>query len=133
MCLKLIMTQMKLSCNFVDKYITGSLPENNTRNHRDIRLMQNLQKHVHSDYCRRNKSCWFGFPKPPTPHTVISCPPPDEQQSKEKIKNAKLILQKVQEHLMSRHIDTEDISLEDVLQSLHLDINTYIEALKVSQ
>ena len=40
---------------------------------------------------------------------------------------------KAKKKLMSRDIDTEDISLEDVLQSLHLDINTYIEALKVSQ
>ena len=119
-------------CNFVDKYITATIPENNTRNHRDIRLMENLQKHVHSDYCRRNRSCCFGFPKPPTPQTVISHPP-QEEDTKEKIKSAKSILHRVQEYLMCTDIDIENTSIEQVLQSLKLNIDTYLQLLKVSQ
>ena len=34
--------------------------------------MENLQEHTHLDDCCRKKKCHFGFPKPPTEHTVIS-------------------------------------------------------------
>ena len=118
-------------CNFVDKYITAMIPENNT-NHRDIRLMQNLQKHVYLDYCQRNRSCHFGFPKPPAPQTVISCPP-QQEDTKEMIKSAKSILHRVQEYLMCTDIDIENTSIEQVLQSLELNIDTYLQSLKVSQ
>ena len=49
---------------FIDKYITAVIPPIAPENEHHIKLMENLQKHTHSDYCRRNKSCCFGFPKP---------------------------------------------------------------------
>ena len=50
---------------FIDKYITAVIPPIAPENEHHIKLMENLQKHTHSDYCHRNKSCHFGFPKPP--------------------------------------------------------------------
>ena len=57
--------------------------------------MANLQKHTHSDYCCRNKSCCFGFPKPPATKTLISRPPVDDND--EIMENAKSVLQTVQD------------------------------------
>ena len=59
-------------CAFIDKYITAVIPPVAPENEHDIKLMDNLQKHTHSDYYCRNKSCHFGFPKPPATKTVIS-------------------------------------------------------------
>ena len=51
--------------------------------------MKSLQKHTHSDYCCRNKSCHFGFPKPPASRTVISCQLSEENKADDIIKYAK--------------------------------------------
>ena len=80
-------------CQFVDKYITGTLPNNTHRNKHDISLMRNLQKHAHSDNCHCNKSCHFGSPKPPSTQTLISRPPTDDKKN-EIISSAKNILHK---------------------------------------
>ena len=63
---------------FIDKYITAVIPPIAPENEHHIKLMENLQKHTHSDYCHRNKSSCFGFPKPPTTKTLISRPPTDD-------------------------------------------------------
>ena len=57
---------------FVDKCITAVIPPVTPKNEHDIKLMDNLQKHTHSDYCPRNKSCHFGFPKLPATKTLLS-------------------------------------------------------------
>ena len=57
---------------FIDKYITAVIPPVVPENGHQINLMVHLQKHTHCDYCHRNKSCHFGFPKPPATKTLIS-------------------------------------------------------------
>ena len=91
--------------------------------------MENLQKHTHSDYCCRNKSCHFGFPKPPTTKTLISRPPIDDND--EIIKNAKSVLQTVQNTLTTVYV--HNISTQDFLQNINVDMVTYIDALKISK
>ena len=59
-------------CAFIDKYITTVISPVAPEIEHDIKLMDNLQKHTHSDYCCRNKSGCFGFPKPPVTKTLIS-------------------------------------------------------------
>ena len=59
-------------CAFIDKYITAVIPPVTSENEHHINLMNNLQKHTHSEYCCKNKSCRFGFPKPPATKTIIS-------------------------------------------------------------
>ena len=100
-------------------------PEN--ENH--IKLMENLQKHTHSDYCHRNKSCPFGFPKTPTTKTLISRPPIDDND--EIIENAKSVLQTVQNTLTTA--DIHHISTQNFLQDINLDVETYMDALKISK
>ena len=91
------------------------------------KLMENLQKHTHSDYCHRNKSYHFGFPKPLTTQTLISRPPIDDND--EIIENTKSVLQTVQNTLTT--VDVHNISTQHFLQDINLDIETYINALKI--
>ena len=116
-------------CTFIDKYITAVIPPIAHENEHHIKLMENLQKHTHSDYCRRNKSCHFGFPKPPSTKTLISRPPIDDQD--EIIQNAKSVLQTVQNTLTTA--DIHNISTQHLLQDINVDIMTYIDALNISK
>ena len=75
----------------------------------------------------------FWFPKPPAANTIISREPTEEQKAHDIIKYAKDTLQKVQNFLSSTHILHEDLSLTDLLQNLEIDLNTYMEALQISQ
>ena len=65
-------------CAFIDKHITAVIAPVAPENEHHIKLMDNIQKHTPSDYCCRNKSCCFGFPKPPGTKTLISQPPIDD-------------------------------------------------------
>ena len=91
--------------------------------------MENLQKPTHSDYCCRNKSCHFGFPKTSVTKTLISRPPIDDNG--EIIEDAKLVLQTVQNTLTTA--DIHNISTQHFLQDINLDVETYMDALKISQ
>ena len=91
--------------------------------------MENLQKHTYSDYCHRNKSCCFGFPKSPATKTLISRPPIDDND--EIIENAKSVLQTVQKMLTTA--DIHNISTQHFLQEINLDVETYMDALKISK
>ena len=90
--------------------------------------MENLQKHTHSNYCCRSKSCHFGFPKPPTTKTLISRPPIEDND--EIIENAKLVLQTVQNTLTTA--DIHNIYTQHFLQDNNLDVETHMDALKIS-
>ena len=48
-------------CAFIDKYITAVIPPVTSENEHHIKLMNNLQKHTHSEYCHKNKSCILVF------------------------------------------------------------------------
>ena len=52
-------------CAFIDKYITAVIPSVAPENEHDIKLMDNLQKHTHSDYCHRNQFLLFQFSETP--------------------------------------------------------------------
>jgi len=82
-------------CNFIDKYCTGNIPEipkdctcelPEDVSFEDItNLAKKLQSHSHSSYCRKhkNKLCRFGFPKLPSPRTLV-CRPIDKKHSMKK-------------------------------------------------
>ena len=112
-----------------DGYITAVKPPIAPENEHHITLMENLQKHTHSDYCHGNKSRCSGFPKPPTTKTLISRPPIDDNN--EIIENAKLVLQTVQNTLTT--VDIHNISTQHFLQDINLDVVSYVDALKISK
>ena len=114
-------------CTFIVKYITAVIPPIAPENEHHIKLMENLQKNIYSDYCCRNKSCCFGFPKPPATKTLISRPSSDDND--EIIENAKSVLQTVQNTLTT--VDIHNISTQHFLQDINLDIETNIDSLKI--
>ena len=115
-------------CAFIDKYITAVISPIAPENEHHIKLMENLQKHTHSDYFCRNKSCCFGFPKPPAIKTLISRLPIDDDEITE---NANSVLQTVQNTLTTA--DVHNISPQHFLQDIILDVETYIDVLKISK
>ena len=120
-------------CRFTDKYITAIIPKGICERENDVNMMKSLQTHTHSDYCCRNKSCHFGFPKPPASKIVISWEPAEEDKAHDIIKYAKDILQKVQNFLSSTQIPNEDLMLADLLKNVEIDLDTYMQALQISQ
>ena len=117
-------------CNFVDKYITAVLPTDFPETQHDRNLIQSLQKHRHSDHCQRKKTCRFGFPKPPSVHTVISRKPEGEE-TEEVTDNAKKIFQAVQYELALLD-DTTGVSIEDLFNRLNINTEAYVDALQIS-
>ena len=110
---------------FITKYITAVIPPIAPEIENHIKLMENLQKHIHSDYFHRNKSCCFGFPIPPATKTLIPRPPIDDKD--EIIENAKSMLQTVQNTLTA---DIHNISTQHLLQDINLDQYGCIEDFK---
>ena len=51
-------------CDFIDQNVSCKLPNENDKLKDLVSL---LQQHKHYSYCKRNKTCRFSFPKPPSP------------------------------------------------------------------
>ena len=120
-------------CAFIYKHITATLPTKTHENEHNIKLMENFQKHTHSDYCCRNRSCHFGFPKPPATQMLISCPPPQSEDDNKTFNNATTILKQVQHILSTSDLSSQSMSIPALLEKINVNINTYMAALKVSQ
>ena len=91
--------------------------------------MDSVEKHTHSEYCCKNKSCHFSFPKPPATKMLISCPPLDDND--QIIKNAKSLRQTVQNTLTTANVQNK--STQEFLQDINLDVETYMDVLQISQ
>ena len=117
-------------CAFIDKYISGSLPDNDHASNDDRKLMLSLQKHSHSDYCRRNKKCRFGFPKPPSLKTLISRKPAGDD-CEAVVEGAKDILKTVQDELQKDDVEQVN-NLTQLLTKLGVSPDLYEQSLKVS-
>ena len=61
---------------------------------------------------------------------IICHKPVDEAKSM--LKDAKDVLEAVQHALRDTDIENPDITLDDILNNIGLDVNTYMDALKVS-
>ena len=113
-------------CKYIDEHISGVVPNDDEELKE---LILRLETHSHSAYCRRNSSCRFGFPKAPSPETLIARPPEDELNREEIIKHSREILGKVHDALDS----DRELSLEDVLKKANVTTEKYTESLKVSK
>ena len=59
-------------CQFIEMYVTNIVQENTHENEQTIQLVKSLESHSHSEFCRHNGSCKFGFLKAPSVETQIS-------------------------------------------------------------
>ncbi len=108
-------------CDFVDQYISASIPEQDSKL-KDLVLQ--LQQHKHSSYCRTNKKCRFNYPQPPSNYTLIA------EESDGDMSKYSEILCKLRKALVEE--DCDDLSLDDLLDKVGVSYDEYEEALKVT-
>ena len=109
-------------CNFIDKYISCAIPENDCKLKELVLL---LQQHKHSSYCKRGKTCRFHFPQPPSSKTLIAYPYIDGQNDDfNMISNA---LSKVRKELVDGN---NDVSLEELLNNVNVHMTHYEKAIQ---
>ena len=113
---------------FIDKYQTCANPSDDT----DLYELVKLQSHVHSSSCMRKGSCRFGIPKLPSPMTLISSEPDDENQRLELLQTAKEIFIRVNDMLVDIG-QLENITLQQLLQACNIPIDDYVTALSTSK
>lgn len=113
----------------MDNHISCSLPdEDEDQDMHDI--VTALQTHKHSQTCKKkNTSCRFFFPRPLGPKTVIARPP-DSDTDPVKLAAMENILQAVYGAMMNHNL-AESLTLESLLQSAGINVESYIEALQM--
>ena len=113
---------------FIDKYQTCAIPDNDP----ELYDLVQLQSHVHSSRCMRKGSCRFHIPKLPSPTTLISTEPQDEQDKAVKIKRAYDIFKQIKDKIMEIH-SFEKVTLQQLLQFSNVSQKDYMEALHTSK
>ena len=113
---------------FIDKYQTCAIPDNDPELHDLVQL----QSHVHSSSCMRKGSCRFHIPKLPSPETLISTEPQDEQDKAVKVKRANDIFKQINDKIMEIH-SFENVTLQQLLQFSNVSLKDYMEALHTSK
>ncbi|KAI8509442.1 hypothetical protein Bbelb_132900 [Branchiostoma belcheri] len=118
--------------NFINKHQTCAIPGEEEE---DLRhLVLSLQKHVHSQTCRRNGSCRFSFPHQPSCETLIARPSDqaDPLVVKRDLKVKEEVFRKVRTVMEDKNTP-EDISLEQLLQKAKVGPDVYQQALKLTK
>ena len=117
---------------FIDKYITAMKPADIPHNQHIRQQQETKQQHrFHSDYCRRNHVCRFGFPKAPAPCTIIArAPAEDDADATEKMKNATTVTASVLDILKTFE---HEPSLTEVLEKAGISTEIYTAALKIAR
>ena len=110
-------------CDFIDQYVSCKLPKEDGKL-RELVLL--LQQHKHSSYCKRNKSCRFNFPKPPSSKTLIAKSSEDDDDV---VAQNVAVLSKVQKLIAEGNTD---MSLDDLLEKAEVSETEYTQALEVS-
>ena len=113
---------------FIDKYQTCAIPDNDPELHDLVQL----QSHVHSFSCMRKGSCRFDIPKFPSPTTLISSEPQEEQGKAIKLKHAKDIFKRINDIIIEMD-SFENVTLQHLLQVSNVSMKDYMEALNTSK
>ena len=108
-------------CDFIDQYVSCKVPVEGKL--KDLVIL--LQKHKHSSYCRRNKTCRFSFPKLPSSKTLITKDDPEHGNNNREL----AVLSKVQKLVAD---GSTDLSLAELLDKAEVTEKDYIDALEVS-
>ena len=116
-------------CKFIDKHITCALPVDDPTL---CEIVKSVQRHSHSEYCRKKGSCRFKFPRPPCSKTLLAREPGDDEESEEKQSKAQTLLVRVHDVLTDADTPT-DISLEDLLSQAKTNEEEYMNALAYSK
>ncbi|XP_062600070.1 uncharacterized protein LOC134261665 [Saccostrea cucullata] len=110
---------------FIDRYITCELPENDDILHE---LLSTVQKHSHSTACRKHgEKCRFHFPRPPVKQTIVAKPPVDTPSAAMQ-EQYSAVLTAVHEQLVNLN-PGENISVDQLLQRASVTESLYEKAL----
>ena len=113
---------------FIDKYQTCAIPDNDPELHNLVQLQSN----VHSSSCMHKGSCGFDIPKFPSPTTLISSEPQEQQDKAIKLKHAKDIFKRINDIIIEMD-SLENVSLQHLLQVSNVSMKDYMEALNTSK
>ena len=93
-------------------------------------MVQGLQIHCHSLTCCQKGTCRFNYPKPPSPHSIISDEPQEnyQQQINFAVKN----LTAVKQVLESKDLSTY-ITLQEILDRVQVTLHDYTKSLLISK
>ena len=117
---------------FINKYISCAIPDPD-EDKKLYDLVLSRQVHHHTRTCKKNKrkSCRFGYPRPPSPETVISRPPTDET-----VASIKGSAMKVQAKVYKQLLESDPnnpIDIETLLEQADITEAEYVSSLKVAQ
>ena len=108
-------------CDFIDQCVSCKLPKEDGKL-RELVLL--LQQHKRSSYCKRNKSCRFNFPKPPSSKTLVAKSNEDDDDD--------VVAQNVAVFQKLIAEGNTDMSLDDLLDKAEVSESEYTQALEVS-
>ncbi|XP_053383841.1 uncharacterized protein LOC123535686 [Mercenaria mercenaria] len=119
---------------FIDKFITCSIPSEED-NLELYSLVTTVQKHHHTATCRKKGTeCRFGFPKLPSPCTLIAAPVESEDDvfTAATMETAADILYNVVQVLHDDK-DHRTESIDDLLIATHFTVEQYLYALSITK
>ena len=118
---------------FIDKYITCHMPDQ--EKDRELYNLVQRQVHHHTRSCKKNKQkmCRFGYPRPPSPQTLIARLPDNEATAGIK-ENASAVLTKIKEVLTdTEHTQGGILSFDILYEKANVTQEEYVSALQIAQ
>ena len=114
---------------FIDRYQTAALCEEDEEDGEINNLVNTVQRHNHSSYCRKNGTCRFQFPKAPSDKTIIARCTDNDQE----LVNSNAVLKKVNEFIHQYSEDITKVSLQQILLLCNISEEDYVKALSVTK
>ena len=116
------------TCSFIDQYVKCNIPDDEEL----AQLVSKVQKHRHSATCRRHGKCWFHYPRPPSPETVIAHQSTAATYPEEQAEQAVKALAAVQNILDDKDTSEDiSISMDELLLKAGVSSDMYLCGLKI--
>ena len=118
-------------CDFINKYVTC---RNHQEEDNEMKDLTSLQNHRHSSTCKkkREKSCRFGYPKPPLQYTTILHPLTEPEFTNRERQKYKHIYKDVEKLLYEIEETNPELTFQEFLQKCHLSEDEYILSIRSS-
>ena len=122
-----------------DDLVSCRLPPPNSKEEQLRKIVNEVQKHGHTKSCLKyNGFCRYGFPKLPSPRTLIAKPLEqtnpgmDEEERSKKKKRAAEVLSTAKTFLEDPNFD-EEMKIEDFYAAIGTNEKEYVEFLSISE
>ena len=117
---------------FINRYISCNIPDKSEDNELH-NLVISRQIHHHTRTCKKNKTkdCRFGYPRMPSPVTVIARPPDGEDATS--VKRTALAIQTKANNVLKTIDPNNPITLQDVLKEAQITEEQYTSSVQTAQ